>query len=87
MILDDALLEWSSQDVTENDEKVFSAPEENNAFARQAQAFVAAIRSGDASLLRRPYQDALNSLAAVLGANASAANGGAVVHLEEFTRA
>jgi predicted dehydrogenase len=87
VILDDALLEWSSQGVSENDEKVFSAPEENNAFARQAQAFVAAIRSGDASLLRSPYQDALNSLAAVLGANASAANDGAVVNLEEFTGA
>lgn len=84
VVSDDSLVEWSAQRVVENGETVWEAPERPNAFAAQARAFVAAIRSGDPSQMRSPYADALNSLAAVLGANLSAKQGGQLVRLEDF---
>ncbi len=84
VVCDDSLLEWSAERVVENGETVFKAPARDNAFANQARAFVDAIRSGDASGLRNGYTQALNSLAAVLGANASAAEGGAPIRLDDF---
>ncbi|MDE2998192.1 MAG: Gfo/Idh/MocA family oxidoreductase [Gemmatimonadota bacterium] len=86
VVCDDSLLEWSAETVIENGEAVFESPGADNAFARQAREFVNAIRSGDASELRNGYPQALNSLAAVLGANASASEGGALIRLEEFVR-
>ena len=59
--------------------------ENHNAFALQAQAFVKAVRAGDASVMRSSYATSMNSLAAVLGANASAARGGELIRLEDFT--
>ena len=59
--------------------------ESHNAFALQAQAFVEAVRSGDPSMMRSSYATSMNSLAAVLGANASAARGGELIQLEDFT--
>ena len=49
--------------------------ERENAFANQARAFVAAVRAGDPGRVKSPYGGALNSLAAVLGANVSAERG------------
>jgi len=37
-------------------------------------------------MVKSPYVDALNSLAAVLGANESAANGGAIVDVKAMVR-
>ncbi len=84
VVCDDSLLEWSAERVVENGETIFEAPARNNPFARQARAFVDAIRTGDASGLCNGYAQALNSLAAVLGANASASEGGALIRLDEF---
>ena len=84
VVCDDSLLEWSAERVIENGETVFESSGEENAFASQAREFVNAIRSGDASGLRNGYPQALNSLAAVLGANASAAKGGALVRMDDF---
>ncbi len=84
VVCDDALMEWSAERVVENGETIFEAPARNNPFASQARAFVDAIRSGDASGLHNGYVQALNSLAAVLGANASASRGGELIRLAEF---
>ena len=84
VVCDDSLMEWSAEKVVENGETVFESPVADNAFASQAREFVNAIRSGDASGLRNGYPQALNSLAAVLGANASASRGGTLIRLDEF---
>ncbi len=84
IISDDSLLEWSAQKVVENGKTVWEVKDRENAFAAQARAFVDAVRKGEPGLMRSPYDDALNSLAAVLGANASAERGGALVKLDEF---
>ena len=85
LVSDDSLIEWSGQKVVENGETVWETAESHNAFALQAQAFVKAVRSGDASMMRSSYATSVNSLAAVLGANASAARGGELIQLEDFT--
>ena len=82
---DDSLIEWSGQRVVENGEAAYDAGERVNPFALQASAFVEAVRAGDPARMRSPYSDGLNSLAAVLGANASAERGGEVVSLDDFT--
>lgn len=50
----------------------------------QARAFVAAVQAGDPSRVKSSYTDALNSLAAVLGANASAECGGQLLALDDL---
>ena len=85
LVSDDSLIEWSGQKVVENGETVWETTETVNPFALQAQAFVKAVRSEDASMMRSPYATSLNSLAAVLGANASAARGGELIRLDDFT--
>ena len=85
LVSDDSLIEWSAQKVVENGETVWETTEHDNAFALQAQAFVKAVQSSDASMMRSSYATSMNSLAAVLGANASAARSGEVIRLEDFT--
>ena len=52
-------------------------------FGLQAEAFVAAVRVADPSATRSPYGPSLNSLAAVVGANASAERDGERLALED----
>ncbi len=47
-------------------------------------AFIRAVATGDGTLLRSPYEDALRSAAVTLAANRSAAAGGRVVRIEEL---
>jgi predicted dehydrogenase len=84
VVSDDSLIEWSSRKIAENRQTVWEATERINLFALQAQAFVQAVRAGDPNMMKSPYADGLNSLAAVLGANASAERGGELVRLEDF---
>ena len=83
IISDDSLIEWSAQKVVENGETVWEVGEDNNASARQARAFIDAVKAGDPALARSPYGPSNNSLAAVLGANASAENGGQALALAD----
>lgn len=86
IISDDSLIEWSAVEVVENGQSVWKAEDGayRSAFGHQARAFVAAVRAEDPKMMRSPYGPSLNSLAAVLGANASAENGGAVIDLQEM---
>ena len=52
-----------------------------------ARSFALAIREGDASLVRSPFADAMNSLAAVIAANVSDELGGVKVNLDELLTA
>ena len=85
LVSDDSLIEWSGQKVVENGETVWETTETVNPFALQAQAFVKSVQSEDASIMRSSYATSMNSLAAVLGANESAARGGELIRLEDFT--
>ena len=85
IVSDDSLIEWSARKVVENGETVWEAEDKENAFAAQARAFVQAAHTGDPESMRSPYHGSLNSLAAVLGANASAERGGQLIALDEFT--
>ena len=85
LISNDSLVEWSAQKVVENGETVWETTESHNAFALQAQAFVKAVQADDASMMRSSYASSMNSLAAVLGANASAARDGKLIQLKDFT--
>ena len=84
LISDDSLIEWSPEKLVENDNTVLEVPPIPNAFAAQAEAFISSIEANDPKLLRSPYRDAMNSLAAVLAANRSAELGGELVHLHGF---
>ncbi len=89
VISDDSVIEWNPQQVRENGEVVWEAdqaPQSRGAFFAQARAFIAAVQADDPALPRSPYVPSLNSLAAVLGANASAERGGELVHLSDLTR-
>lgn len=59
-------------------------PAGENSTLAISRAFVRAVAENDASLIRSPFDDAMNSLAAVLGANISDALGGKRVYLEEL---
>ncbi len=85
LVSDDSLIEWSGQKVVENGETVWETTENVNPFALQARAFIQAVQSSDTSMMRSSYASSMNSLAAVLGANASAARGGELIQLEDFT--
>ena len=90
VISDDSIVEWNPQQVRENGEVVWEAkqaPQARGAFFAQARAFIAAVQAGDPAMPRSPYVPSLNSLAAVLGANASAERGGERVLLSDLTRA
>lgn len=87
VVSDDSVIEWTPQKVMENGEVVWEAPEQpqaRGAFFAQARAFIAAVQAGDPSMPRSPYVPSLNSLAAVLGANASAERGGELVRLGDL---
>ena len=87
IISDDSLIEWSTGEVLDNGESVWKAEDGayRSAFTFQARAFIDAVRAEDPQMMRSPYGPSLNSLAAVLGANASAENGGSVIDLQAFT--
>ena len=86
LVSDDSLIEWSSQQIVENGETVWEEADQPSAFYLQSQAFIRAARAGDPTAVRSPYGDALNSLAAVLAANASAARGGELIDVLKFQR-
>jgi hypothetical protein len=83
LVSDDSLIEWAGQKIVENGETVWESAERMNPFALQAQAFVQAVRAGDANVMKSSYADGMNSLAAVLGANASAERSGQLIRLED----
>lgn len=77
LVCDDSMIEWSTDKVVENGKVVWEQESKGRAaFALQAKAFIDAVKAGDPSLMRSPYGPSLNSLAAVLGANASAERDG-----------
>jgi predicted dehydrogenase len=82
IICDDVLFEYSHDKVLENGEVVWESVEKADPFHVQTQQFLEAVRTGDATKVRNNYSTSLNSLAAVLGANESAANGGQVVRCD-----
>ena len=84
VISDDSLIEWSPGKLVENGETVLEFQAPPNAFAAQADAFITAVEANDPTIVRSPYRDAMNSLAAVLGANRSAELGGELVHLKDL---
>ena len=87
VVCDDSIIDWTPREIRENGEVVWKAPEDHpseDAFRAQARAFIDAVRAGDPSLPRSPYPTSLNSLAAVLGANASAEAGGKLVLLDDL---
>ncbi|MBI2190917.1 MAG: Gfo/Idh/MocA family oxidoreductase [Planctomycetes bacterium] len=84
VVCDDSLIEYAHDRIVENGEVVWQAAGPANPFALQAEGFVAAVRARDPARVKSPYPGALNSLAAVLGANASAVRGGQVIDLEAF---
>ena len=83
VVSDDSMIEWSGDGVVENGETV-EGVEKANAFGRQAEAFIAAVRDKDPTKTKSSYPDALNSLSAVLGANLSAERGGELVNLKDL---
>jgi myo-inositol 2-dehydrogenase/D-chiro-inositol 1-dehydrogenase len=84
IVSDDSIIEWTPQKVIENGEVVWQTEESVGSFVSQARAFIKAVQAGDASMPRSPYVPSLNSLAAVMGANASAESGGQLLLLEDL---
>ena len=81
---DDSLVEWDTRQVVENGEVVWETDDKTRASQYQARDFIKAVQAEDRSIPRSPYGDSLNTLAAVLGANASAEAGGQLVLAEDL---
>jgi predicted dehydrogenase len=64
--------------------KVIPTPPANNSTYEISRSFVQAVAQNDHSLIRSSFSDAMNSLAAVLGANISDELGGARINLQEL---
>jgi myo-inositol 2-dehydrogenase/D-chiro-inositol 1-dehydrogenase len=86
VVSDDSMIIWDTSGATENGSPLASPDEGQVAFAKQAQSFVKAIQWNDPSLVKSPYADGINSLAAVLAANVSAADGGRVIDVKAMGR-
>ena len=84
VVSDEHLLEYYPDRLVENGEVVWETDQKENGFARQAEAFIRAVQKDDHDVMRSSCADAMNSLAAVLGANLSAENGGQVVHTADL---
>jgi predicted dehydrogenase len=84
LVSEGSLIDWSSRRILENGQVIWEDQEQVNPFAAQARAFLQAVRDGNPAGVKSPYPEALNSLAAVLAANESAARGGELVRIEEF---
>jgi len=86
VVCDDTLLEYSHDRIIENGAILWEAKERVDPFAVQAQRFLEAVRAEDPSMVRNTYSSSLNSLAAVLGANASAERDGEMLRIPEWVR-
>ena len=86
LVSEGSLIDWSPNKIIENGQVVWEEAERTNPFAAQAQAFLQAVRENNPAAVKSPYSEALNSLAAVLGANESAARGGELVSLADWIR-
>jgi len=87
LVSDDSLIEWFPQKVVENEKTIWEATDNINPFALQACAFITAVQTQNPGMMRSSYETSLNSLAAVLGANASAERGGQLIRLDDFVGA
>jgi len=86
LVSEGSLIDWSSRRIIENGQVIWEDSPPTNPFAAQSTAFLQAMREGNPAAVKSPYSEALNSLAAVLGANESAARGGELVWIEEWMR-
>lgn len=86
LVSEGSLIEWSPHRLLENGQTIWEEAQPTNPFAAQATAFLQAVREGRPAAVKSPYSEALNSLAAVLGANESAARDGELVRIEELMR-
>jgi len=84
VVCDDTLLEYSGGRIIENGEVLWETDEDIDPFAVQVQKFLAAVRVGDPKIVKNSYSSALNSLAAVLGANASAERDGEALSIPDL---
>lgn len=84
VVSDDSILEWSTEKLVENGETVFEDVEGISCQEHQARAFIAAVQAEDPAAVRSPYGHSINTLAAVLGANASAERGGEKLCLDDI---
>jgi predicted dehydrogenase len=85
LVSDGSLIEWSSGRIVENGSVLWEG-EPGDPFTLQARAFLQAVRDQDPEAVRSPYSGALNSLAAVLAANESAARDGEPVRVRIVER-
>ena len=83
IVSDDSLIEWSPDKVIENGETVFAEEPTSNCQMNQARGFIGAVQAEDPAAVRSPYGPSLNSLASVLGANASAERDGERLRLDQ----
>ena len=84
IISDDSLIEWSGDRLVENDKTVWEDEIRAHPSSAQTSAFIGAVQAGDPGQVKSSYASALNSLAAVLGANASAERGGQLLALDDL---
>lgn len=84
IVVKDAFVTWSSDGIKIEPEGTYPLPPLPAEKRNVDEAFILAIRTGDRSLLRSPYEDALKSAAVTLAANRSAEEGGRMVKMEEL---
>jgi predicted dehydrogenase len=79
-----ARVSWKGSGITLDPPDAYPLPPLPEATMNVDEAFLRAVVSGDRSLLRSPYEDAMKSAAVTLAANLSAEEGGRQVRLEEM---
>ncbi|MGQ9525971.1 MAG: Gfo/Idh/MocA family protein [Armatimonadota bacterium] len=82
-VIRNARVSWEGERITVDPGDAYPVPEPKPSIGID-EAFVRAVATGDRSLLRSTYDDALRTLAVTLAANRSAEEGGRLVHVDEL---
>jgi predicted dehydrogenase len=82
----DARVNWKSDGITVEPADAYPVSPLPATSGNIDEAFVRAVSSGDRSLLRSPYDDAMKSLSVTLAANLSAEQGGRLVRMKELLK-
>jgi len=83
-VIKDAKVSWKHDGLSVSPEEAYKLPAGPRDLPNIDSAFIRAIVSGNASLIRAPYEDSIKSAAVTIAANLSAAEGGRVVKLSEL---
>jgi predicted dehydrogenase len=83
-VIRDAKVQWKGENLTVDPEGTYPLPPAPTETPSIDAAFIRGIASGNAAMMKSPYEDALRTAAVTIAANRSAEAGGRLVAMEEL---